>query len=350
MKKLYAHLFFIFFILMGTSINAQDLHFAQYYTFAQQLNPALTGNFDGSYRVAVIYRNQWSSFLDKDAFVTPGVAIDVPLLEGQLKKDKLGIGLMFVNDRFGQGSLTTLNAAFSLAYHKGLGKDGKHRISLGGQVGYVQKTIDSDGFVFYDQFDEVSHTGEGVSQDVFNLERGNYHFFDYNFGIYWKSSFNDRFRMQGGASVFHMSEPTEWYIKENDDFFLPRRYLGDLGFEVFLTKKLSLAPDALYQQQGQFQEIMTGASLGYYFNSGFRDNSSFHVGARYRFSQQNADAIVTMASLEFRNVSIGAAYDINLSELNAVSSKKGAFEVSLVYVGESIRTYKANKSLPARRF
>jgi type IX secretion system PorP/SprF family membrane protein len=352
MKKLYLFVTICFALLSfnNTSLQAQDAHFAQYYSFGQALNPALTANYDGSYQVSVIYRNQWNSFLGKNSFVTPGAAIDLSLFEGQLKNDKLGVGLMFYNDRFGQGSLSTMNAAFSLAYHKGLGKSGKHRISLGGQVAYVQRSLDSDGLIFYDQFDINSHSHFGISQDVLDMERGSYFFMDYNFGLYWKSNFSDRVRAQGGFSVFHMSQPTEYFIKETNDYFLARRYVGDLGLEFFFTEKLALAPDVIYQKQGEAQQFLTGASLSYYFNSGFRDNSSLHIGARYRFSQINGDAVVPIVQVEFRNLRLGAAYDVNISNLRSSSSLKGAFELSMVYTGESIRSYKANKSLPARRF
>ena len=152
MKKNYISL--VALMLLFFSLKAQDAHFTQYYTFGQALNPALTANHDGSYKVSLIYRNQWSSFLQKSAFNTPGVSVDLPLLEGILNGDKFGIGLMFFNDRFGDGAMSTLNTALSLAYHKGIGKKKNHRLSLGAQVAYVQKNIDSDGYTFYDQFDE----------------------------------------------------------------------------------------------------------------------------------------------------------------------------------------------------
>lgn len=350
MKKNYLLILLIAFLFNTNSLFAQDAHFSQYYTFAQALNPALTGNFDGSYRVAVIYRNQWSSFLNKNAFITPGAAIDLPLFEGQLKKDKLGLGLMFINDRMGEASLVHNNIALSLAYHKGLGKLGKHRISLGAQVAYVQSSIDRDSYVFYDQFDVFTHSGRNVTAEFTDFDRGSYFYFDYNFGLYWKSNFSEKFRMQGGFSTFHMSQPSQWFIQESNDIFLHRRYLGDLGAEIFLSKKISLSPDVLYQKQGENQMILAGGSLAYYFNSGFRTNSSIHLGSRYRISPVNGDAVIFLSQVEFRNMRIGAAYDVNLSNLKNSSNLKGAFEISLVYVGESIRSYKANKSLPARRF
>jgi type IX secretion system PorP/SprF family membrane protein len=344
MKKNYFLL--IGLLLFSTLVNAQDAHFSQYYTFGQALNPALTANHDGSYRVSLIYRNQWSSFLQKSAFNTPGVSVDLPLLEGQLRGDKFGIGLMFYNDRFGQGTMSTLNTALSLAYHKSLGKNQNHRLSLGAQVAYVQKSIDSDGFVFYDQFDVISHSGSGISSDVLTLDRGMYYFFDYNFGLYWKSSFGKRLKLQAGFAASHISQPTEYFIDQTDKYFLARKYTADLGFEVFFTDKFSFSPDALYQRQGKAQEILAGGSFAYYFNDGFRKNSSVHLGARYRVG----DAVSALFQVEVRNIRLGAAYDVNVSNLKTSSKYGGGFELSLAYTGESIRSYKANKSLPARRF
>lgn len=349
MKKFFT-LILIFSSIFIQQINAQDAHFAQYYSFGQALNPALTGNFDGSYRVSMIYRNQWSSFLGGNSFVTPGASIDLPVFEGQLGNDKLGIGLLFFNDRFGEGSLSTMNAAFSLAYHKGIGKNGNHRLSLGGQVAYVQRSLDTEGLLFYDQFDANTFTGLGLSQDVINMDRGSFFYFDYNFGLYWKSNFRDKVLLQTGFAVHHMSQPDEYFISSGSDHFLRRRYVADLGLEIFVSDKISIGPDLIYHFQDPFQQFLTGASMSYYFNSGFRNNTSLHVGARYRLSQVNGDAIVPIVQVEFRNLRLGAAYDVNISNLKNSSDLKGAFEISLVYIGESIKSYKANKSLPARRF
>ncbi len=344
MKKNY--ILFLFFISFSFFLKAQDAHFSQYYTFNQALNPALTSNNDGSYRVAVIYRNQWSSFLNKSAFSTPGVSLELPLLEGQLRGDKFGLGLMFINDNYGESPLSILNAALSIAYHKSIGKKNRHRLSLGAQVAYIQKTIDSDGFTFYDQFNVISHSGTGQSSDIINLERGSFYYFDYNFGLYWKSRFGDKVKLQAGFAASHLSQPTEYFISETDDYYLPRKYTADLGLEIFFTDKISFSPDALYQLQGKAQEILAGGSFAYYFNDGFRKKSSIHVGARYRVG----DAVAAMVQVEVRNIRLGAAYDINVSDLKTVSKYGGGFEVSLSYTGESIKSYKANKSLPARRF
>jgi len=58
----------LLFITIG--LKAQDPRFSQFYLAPQVLNPAMTGIFDGEYRVTINYRNQWNSILANNAFTT----------------------------------------------------------------------------------------------------------------------------------------------------------------------------------------------------------------------------------------------------------------------------------------
>ena len=98
--------------------------------------------------------------------------------------------------------------------------------------------------------------------------------------------------------------------------------------------------------QNPFTEYAFGSLIEYRFHSGFRDKSGISFGARYRWD----DAVVALARVEFRNLQLGFAYDVNISDLNESTNGKGAFEFSLVYIGESIKVFKADKSVPSRRF
>jgi hypothetical protein len=71
---------------------------------------------------------------------------------------------------------------------------------------------------------------------------------------------------------------------------------------------------------------------------------------RFRAGGPTPDAIIPMANVEFRNVRLGFAYDANISSLKTSTTNRGAFEISLAYIGETVKSYKANKSLPSRRF
>ena len=63
MKISLQHIFIIGIVISLSTSNvfAQDIHFSQFNQAPARLNPALTGQFVGGYRIAGIYRSQWAS-------------------------------------------------------------------------------------------------------------------------------------------------------------------------------------------------------------------------------------------------------------------------------------------------
>ncbi|HRJ35295.1 MAG TPA: type IX secretion system membrane protein PorP/SprF, partial [Flavobacteriales bacterium] len=56
-----AHILFFLLVLPFTNGKAQDIHFSQFDLSPINLNPGNTGLFDGTYRFAGNFRNQWRS-------------------------------------------------------------------------------------------------------------------------------------------------------------------------------------------------------------------------------------------------------------------------------------------------
>ncbi len=332
--------------------NAQDPHFDQYYTFASYLNPALVGNYDGSYRIAALYRQQWTSSLGQsNGFRTIGADADVSLLEGYLKHSRLALGVGFLDDRSGEAGLNYLSANLTLAYHQGFGKDGAHRLSIGLQGGYIQKTIDN---AIYSSQHIIDNFGTpplvSGEQPYKAVQNG-----DLNAGLYWKSNFHDVIRFGIGVAGYHLLQPKESLFASNTNFGnLYRKISLDANLEGFFGKGRhnSLSPEVLFLQEGPAREITPGLLYSYHFQTGFRKNNSVSLGVRYRYSFGGGigDAIIPMAEAEFRNIRLGFAYDVNVSALNATTSYRGAFELGLSFTGESIKSFKGSRSLPSRRF
>ena len=336
--------------------QAQDLHFSQYYTQASTLNPSLVGNYDGSYRLAAIYRDQWSSAVGKSGFKTIGADVDFCLLEGYLKTDKLAIGVGFFNDRSGSAGLSILNANLTVAYHKGFGRLGQHRLSVALQGAFVQKRVEDP--LFGDQF--LGHNQTPANASAENFNRG-FMQGDFNMGVYWRSNIKDKVKLGVGFGAYHLITPKQSLVTNQStgttdkNSVLPRKFTADLNVEAFLDKKnkVSLSPEILVMYQSPFMEILPGLSATYYFNTGFRTNNSISAGLRFRYSgitKGTSDAVIPMINAEFRNVRLGFAYDVNVSSLKTSTTNRGGFEISLSYVGETIKSFKANKSLPSRRF
>ncbi len=340
-------------VFAATQINAQDPHFSQFYTHASTLNPSLVGNYDGSFRLAALYRQQWNSAVGKAGYQTVGADVDFCLLEGYLRTDKLAIGVGFFNDRSGTAGLSYLNTSLTVAYHKGFGKDGAHRLSIGLQGAFIQKRIEDP--TFGDQFQGHNSSPKTASDEL--LAKGFYKF-DFNAGLYWRSNFKDRIKLGIGVGAYHLIEPKQSTVTNQKTLetdktsVLPRKFNVDFNLEAFIGKarKVSITPEFLFMYQQPFMEILPGASVSYYFNSGFRNNNSVSLGCRFRVGGTTPDAVIPMANVEFRNVRLGFAYDVNISSLKTSTINRGGFEVSLAYIGETVKSFKANKSLPSRRF
>src|SRR5690242_20724964 len=81
--------------------RAQDPHFSQFYMSPLTLNPALTGDMDGTYRAGAIYRNQYGSVTIP--YVTPSAFFDCDLFKGSESHSYLGLGFLILDDRAGDG-------------------------------------------------------------------------------------------------------------------------------------------------------------------------------------------------------------------------------------------------------
>ena len=83
--------------LVGTTF-AQDPNFSQFFVSPLTLNPALTGKFNGNFRVAGNYRDQWPEI--SKAFITSTISFDLPILTGKISDlDTCGIGVMSMTDK-----------------------------------------------------------------------------------------------------------------------------------------------------------------------------------------------------------------------------------------------------------
>src|SRR5437868_6623101 len=102
MRKIYSVVLLV--CLFALSSFAQDIHFSQYYASPLTLNPALTANINGMFRVAANYRNQWFTIpvLNSVApYQTYQVSFDMPILRERLGNDGFGFGGMFYADKAG---------------------------------------------------------------------------------------------------------------------------------------------------------------------------------------------------------------------------------------------------------
>lgn len=329
MKKI----LFLSLLTACSGLFAQDIHFSQFYNAPLTLNPALSGKVNGKYRIGAIYRNQWFGPINgKTAFSTGSVSYDMPI---RFKKDALGVGVYFVHDRSAEGKLKNNLGMVSVAYHKGLGKENNHSLSLGIQAGYSQRQLDAANIRWASQFDEQqNYDANRPGESLANNSKGA---FDMNVGLIYNGKFSERFKMYMGGAIFHLLTPTQNFTTAKEK--TPMRYVGHGGFDIGLSDKVALLPSVIYMSQASASETNAGLSLG--IDAG--KETTVYVGGYYRVK----DSVIPYFGLDLKGFRLGLSYDVNASELNRTN---GSVEVSLMYIGKYVPVPNVNPALYCPRF
>jgi len=335
-------------LLMGfaaaPSAQAQDVHFTQFTGAPLTLNPAFTGGFNGQFRVAAIYRDQWRS-VTPNAFRTYGLSFDLPVLQDLTIDDYLAAGVQLYNDKAGDGNLSNFSALLSVAYHKFLGVNVDKTLSVGFQGGYTQKSIDMSRLYFGDQFENGQWIGP-TREPGFDI---NVNYFTVNAGIGWSHSISERFGYTLGIGANNLNQPQESFAKKrNSEVGLGMRYTGQLGAIIYTGEKFSLRPGVLFQTQQSADEIVAGNEFHLIVgNPEIRSvATALFLGGWYRVQ----DAIMVNAGVEFQGLRIGVSYDYNVSELKTASNGNGGFEISLRYIAPSPLDFARKLQYPCSRF
>jgi len=311
-------------VMYSSGLKAQDIHFSQYELSPLTLNPALTGAYEGTFRVGGIYRDQWSSVIDNQ-YVTPSIYADLPVIRGFGKNDWFGAGLLLTNDRAGSAALTNLTAMLSLAYHLGVGKKANTVISLGTQGGIAQRRVDRSALIFEDE----------IINGVSSSEFGNPDFdpsisyYDFNVGALVNSYVTSKLNFYAGAAAFHITNPDDGFLSEQA---LRTRITAHLGVNYDIADRLVLSPSMIFQTQARAREAITEVKLGYHINP--ERNVTIYTGLGYRYS----GAGIAMIGLDYGGVKLGIGYDIDFSPLNPASRGRGAYELALSYTSKIYKT------------
>lgn len=315
----------------GKAMQAQvDPHFTQYYVYPSWLNPALTGSFDGDYRVSGIYRSQWGNI--SKPFRTVGLGGEF------VTNNNVNIGINILNQTAGDGGYYYTTGYANLAYTGvRLGAAENHRIVMGLQLGMIWRGFNSSKFTFGDQWDPVTGFNPGSSTDGFNKTKASS--FDAGAGVlYFDATPGKMANLYAGFSVSHLTKPKD-YFSTNGDANLPMRYTGHAGVRLTFSEVLSVTPNVLYSKQGTAEEKMAGA----YVQMNAAPGTDVMLGANYRIK----DAISPFVGFAHHNMVLGISYDVNTSELGKMVRGSNSFELSLSFTGRrSIKTPEAHFICP----
>lgn len=321
MKKIFSTLLGC--VALVSVSNAQDPNFSQFFASPMTLNPALTGKFDGVYRIAGNFRNQWPTILN--AYETKTASVDFGIMKNRLADiDQLGIGVLGVTDRAGDGVLVTNYAGLSVSFHKGLDENGYHQVGAGFQGTYVNKRLDVTKVYFEDQLTPLGFTG--VTSEIFTNKQVNVSYVDVNAGVLYNGSTNGYNNFYIGASMYHINRPKETF--KGGNYLLSARTTLQAGGKIPVGPYNYLHFAANHSIQAKAHNTLVGGAFSLNVNQNEDNPTNIYLGGWYRFG----DAAIPYLGLEFNGLLIGATYDVNTSSLKTASNSRGGIEVSLIFI------------------
>jgi type IX secretion system PorP/SprF family membrane protein len=310
-----------FCVCMGYA-HAQDPHFSQFFASPLTVNPALTGKFNGTYRIAGNYRNQWPSI--NNAYTTATVSADFHIMQNKIAdNDAWGLGFAGYNDNSSNGAVKFNYFSVSTAYHKGLDEDGMHQLGAGFQVTYANMLINTAGLTFEDQLTNSGFTG--VTSEVFNSATLKSSYIDVNAGILYNGSTDARNNFYLGVSMFHINRPNQQFT--GAQYVLEPRVTFHGGGYFPLGTNSTLHLSAMQNMQGGASETLAGGAIQLTADPDAEKPTSLYLGSWIRFN----DAIIPYLGLEYNDFRLGLTYDYNYSSLKTGSLNRGGIEISLIY-------------------
>lgn len=310
------------------TLQAQDVHFSQMFETPLLRNPALAGLFAGDVRIQSVYRSQWASITTPYQTVSINGEYKMPVSNSE---DFLTIGGQVLYDKAGTVALTATHILPTINYHKSLSDVKNSYLSFGVMGGWVQRKLDMSKMTTNSQFDGVYYnpnlgTGEAIT-------RPSYSYWDASVGMSYMTQIgqNEENNIFVGLAYHHLNKPKKLTFYSDTDIEMLPKWVGSIGLRKSLSPEAYITFEADHSQQGPYSQTITGAIYTWKIGEPGETDQDLryllHFGSYLRLK----DAIIPVAKLEFRPLSVSVSYDVNISPLKTASTGRGGFEVSLAY-------------------
>lgn len=320
MLKLKNTVFVMLFTIGGcVQLSSQDIHYSQFLYSPHNLNPGMTGNFDGRFRVAFNHRQQWQSFINP--FQTTSIGLDA---RDFLNIKNFGLGFNFFHDQVGTTKFRTIQLNVPVSYRIPITRDSMHSVTLGAQAGFETQSLDGSASTFGSQYNGNRYDGDRPGEDVSGNSGANPVFAA---GAVYNLDISHDLRFKAGVGIFNLNQPNIEFTNGAGGE-LNRRYNYHLGATIYLTPQWFLTPGAIHSTQGKFRETVYGSEINYEFDGTMYRYRAAFVGLWNR----NKDAAIADIGFYYNSWRVGFSYDINYSQLEPATGNRGGWEVSVIYI------------------
>ncbi len=337
--RIFKYVLGLSFVLLFTfTINAQDIHFSQFYLSPLNLNPALTGVSNCTGRLAMNFRNQWSPVLKSNAYNTFAMSYDQKMPVGRY--DYFGLGGSFFGDVAGTHNFGTMQGKISASYSKQMGGYRKraHFLVIGAEGGLARRGLNTDEFKWPEEYNNSFET----------VTNPNFFFGDISAGILWWSILDEYTNFYIGGAFHHLNQANQSFkrafvdstghvistITNNNGLYTKVTIHGGAQFEI--QPRIAVLPYFVTFIQGPHVEVNVGTAMRFALGNSRLNQQGFQVGFWYRFGTQyesklHSDAVILTTKFDYQNFNIGLSYDVNISALRSASKLNNGLELSVIY-------------------
>ncbi|MCF8372336.1 MAG: PorP/SprF family type IX secretion system membrane protein [Bacteroidales bacterium] len=317
-------LFILVLLTCPVSMLGQDIHFSQAGTTPLIYNPALTGNFYGSWRFAHSFRSQWNAI--GQPYNTLSLSFDKSINVG---RKKIYAGIALLDDKSGVIGLHKSGLMLSGAYQFLMRNS---ILRLGVQAGIFNLGYNLNGATVPGQYD---HSIGGFNPDLPynepNLGESKL-YPDLNLGALYKVLLG-KYNTEIGVAVFHVNQPNYSFYGA-DSIKLDMTYKTHFTIKFPVGEKLNIQPAAYFISMAHANNLLIGSDVLLDVPPNKNRLHALYAGAYLRTGfDRNTDAIIAVLGAKLFQFNIGISYDLNISQLQKAPQIQGAFELSLTYTG-----------------
>ncbi len=313
--------------LLATVVHAQDPSFSQFFSSPLNVNPALTGNVNGDWRLISNLRNQWMG--QASPYTTGTISFDTKVFQRKVlnvpeNDNTFAIGGMLMYDRAMGGTVKSTYASINTAYSITVANNdvARHKVTAGFGTTYGKRAIEYDKLDFEEQF-----TGSGFNTNLPTGETALSNmkaFYSANAGItYCIQKENSNFDI--GIAAFHVNKPKQTFLEDAKQT-LAIRNVVHANYEKYLNERLVLNTNAIYQFQSKAEYLSVGGSLGYIVPG---EDKVIVNGGVWLWAKT---AVVPYFGFTYKDLQFGATYNIS-SPSSSQTFRTNAWEFSMILRG-----------------
>jgi len=240
-----------------------------------------------------------------------------------MKSDRIGVGLLFNNDKAGYANYTINQFYASGSYIHKVNKDSTLLWSNGVNVGFSSVAFNYSKMTFDNQYDGNSYNSSYSTGESFASNATSYA--DVTLGTALKYIIKQRAYVQYGLTYSHINSPKITF-QNNAAIKIDSKLYNYLSFQYPVANNFDVVFELLHQHQGKYNEFIPSAMLKLHLNQAKQQQVG--LGFNYRAK----DAFVARLFYQVKTLNVGVSYDVNTSKFVAATNKQGAFEIYATYI------------------